>query len=217
MSLVFDPLVGWPVIWALAGVALLFLALALVKGLPGWALRGLSAAALLAALANPSLQEETRAALDDIVILIVDESASQTLGGRPAQVSEAVARVEAEVAAMPGSHAGGAPVFRRAEDAGTLAMTAMAEALAEEPRARVAGVLLVTDGRVHDLELTPQIPAPLHVLLTGRQSDWDRRLVIRNAPAFAIIGEEFVMKLMVEDVAAGRRCGARPRPGWTWR
>jgi hypothetical protein len=202
MSLVFDPLVGWPVIWALAGAALLFLALALVKGLPGWALRGLSAAALLAALANPSLQEETRAALDDIVILIVDESASQTLGGRSAQVSEAVARVEAEVAAMPGTTL----VVRRfsdaAEDAGTLAMTAMAEALAEEPRARVAGVLLVTDGRVHDLELTPQLPAPLHVLLTGRQSDWDRRLVIRNAPAFAIIGEEFVMKLMVEDVAA---------------
>ncbi len=202
MRLVFDPLVGWPVIWALCGVALLLLALALWRGLGGWLLRGLSVAALVAALANPSLQEEERAGLHDIVILIVDDSASQRLGGREAQVTQAVAQVEAEVAAMPGTELRVKRFSDGDEDAGTLAMTAMAEALAEEPRARVAGVLLVTDGRVHDMEMVPALPAPLHVLLTGRQADWDRRLVIRNAPAFAIIGEEFVMKLMVEDVGA---------------
>ncbi|NGM43987.1 hypothetical protein G5B31_00400 [Rhodobacter sp. SGA-6-6] len=202
MTLVFDPLVGWPVIWALAGAGLLLLALALWRGLGGWLLRGLSVAALVAALANPSLQEEERAGLNDIVILIVDDSASQTLGGRPAQVMQAVARVEAEIAAMPGTELRIRRFSDGEEDAGTLAMTAMAEALAEEPRARVAGVLLVTDGRVHDMEMTPSVPAPLHVLLTGKEADWDRRLVIRNAPAFAIIGEEFVMKLMVEDVGA---------------
>ena len=38
--------------------------------------------------------------------------------------------------------------------------------------------------------------------MTGKAADWDRRLVIRNAPAFAIIGEEFTLKLMVEDVGA---------------
>ena len=202
MRLVFDPLVGWPVIWALCGVALVLLALALWRGLGGWALRGLSVAALVAALVNPSLQEEERAGLNDIVILIVDDSASQGLGGRAAQVVQAVAQVEAEVAAMPGTELRIRRFSDGDEDAGTLAMTAMAEALAEEPRARVAGVLLVTDGRVHDMEMVPALPAPLHVLLTGRQADWDRRLVIRNAPAFAIIGEEFVMKLMVEDQGA---------------
>jgi len=200
MTLVFDPLIGWPLIWVGAGLALILLALALWRGLGGWALRGLSLAALLAALANPSLQEEERASLNDIVILIVDDSASQTLGDRAAQVAQAVARVEAEVAAMPGTELRIRRFSDGDDDAGTLALTAMAEALAEEPRARVAGVLLVTDGRVHDLEMAPDLPAPLHVLLTGRDSDWDRRLVIRNAPAFAIIGEEFVMKLMVEDV-----------------
>ncbi len=112
MSVVFDPLVAWPLIWALAGVALLLLALALVKGLSGWALRGLALAALLVALANPSLQEEDRASLADIVILIVDESASQGLGDRPAQIAEAVARVEAEVAGMPGTELRVRPLHR---------------------------------------------------------------------------------------------------------
>lgn len=202
MTLVFDPLVGWPVIWALCGAAFLMLALAVWRGLGGWALRGLSALALLGALANPSLQEEERAGLNDIVILIVDDSASQGLGGREAQVSQAIAQVEAEISAMPGTELRIRRFADGDEDAGTLAMTAMSEALAEEPRARVAGVLLISDGRVHDLEMTPSIPAPLHVLLTGKKADWDRRLVIKNAPAFAIINEEFVLKLMVEDQGA---------------
>ena len=51
-------------------------------------------------LANPALQEEERAGLSDIVILVVDESASQSLGDRAAQVARAVAAVEAEVAAL---------------------------------------------------------------------------------------------------------------------
>jgi hypothetical protein len=46
------------------------------------------------------------------------------------------------------------------EDAGTLAMTALAEAMAEEPRARVAGAMLITDGRVHDLAWPPDCPRP---------------------------------------------------------
>jgi regulator of protease activity HflC (stomatin/prohibitin superfamily) len=75
----------------------------------------------------------------------------------------------------------------------------MADALAQEPQARIAGVILITDGQVHDLAAAPALPAPLHVLLTGRKGDWDRRLSIANAPAFAIIGEEASLSFKVED------------------
>ena len=51
---------------------------ALWRGLSGWWLRGLTACALLAALANPSLQEEDRAPLTDIVLLPTDGSGSFT-------------------------------------------------------------------------------------------------------------------------------------------
>ncbi|OYW57109.1 MAG: hypothetical protein B7Z31_10040 [Rhodobacterales bacterium 12-65-15] len=199
-SLVFAPLVDWLVLYGLAGLAVALVLLALLRGLGGWWLRALALTALLAALANPSLQEEERAPLTDIVLLIVDESASQTLGDRAAQVADAVAAVEAEVAALPNTELRIQMVGDGADDAGTLALTALAEALAEEPRARIAGAILITDGRLHDLGLVPNLPAPLQVLLTGEESDWDRRLVVKNAPAFAIIGEEFNLKLRVEDI-----------------
>ncbi|RYI21070.1 MAG: hypothetical protein EON48_08485, partial [Acetobacteraceae bacterium] len=207
-SVVFAPLVGWPLIYALAGVAFVLVAFALWRGLSGWWLRALALAALVLALANPALQEEERQNLSDIVILVVDDSASQALGDRKAQTEASVAAVQAEIAQMPNTELRIHRVGDGEEDAGTLALTALSEALAEEPRARVAGAILITDGRVHDLGVVPNLPAPLQVLLTGKEADWDRRIVVKNAPAFAIIGEEFKLDLKVEDTGAPPALGS---------
>ena len=201
-GVVLSPLVPWAVLWVLAGLAVALVGVALWRGLAGWWLRGLTACALLAALANPSLQEEDRADLTDIVLLVVDESASQGLADRAAQTAEAVAKVEAEVAGLENTELRVVRFADGAEDAGSLAMTALAEAFSEEPRARVAGAILVTDGQVHDMGLAPALPAPLHVLLTGRAADWDRRLVVKNAPAFAILDEEVTLTLRIDDQGA---------------
>jgi Putative glutamine amidotransferase len=198
-TLIFDPLLPWPFLWALIAFATVLLVIALWRGLSGWWLRGLTAVVLLTALANPALQEEDRAPLTDIVIAVVDDSASQTLSDRANQTAAALAAVQAEVAALENTELRVVRIGDGADDAGTLAMTALAEALAEEPRARVAGAIVITDGQVHDLDLAPNMPAPLHVLLTGREADWDRRLIIKNAPAFAILGEEVLLTLRIEN------------------
>ena len=198
-SVVFDPLLIWPAIWVTVGLALAFTVLAVWRGLKGWWLRALAFAALILALTQPSLQTEERQPLTDIVLMVVDETASQRLSDRADQTAAAVARVEAEVAALENTELRTVTVADGAEDAGSLVMTALAQALAEEPRARVAGAILVTDGQVHDLGVAPVMPAPLNVLLTGREKDWDRRLMIRTAPAFGIIGEPVQVILRVEE------------------
>ena len=201
-SVLFDPLLPMPLIWGLLALAVLLVGVAALRGLRGWPFRALAAAALLAALANPVLQEEDRKALSDIVIAVVDDSASQRLSDRPAQTEEALARLTAAVAALDNTELRVTRFADGADDAGTLAMTALAEAIAAEPQARIAGAVLISDGQVHDLALAPNLPAPLHVLLTGRQEDWDRRLIVTDAPAFAILGEEFTLKLRIDDQGA---------------
>lgn len=198
-QVVFDPLLPWPILWAGTALALVMVAFAAWRGLRGWWLRALAAACLLAAVAQPSLQSEERRPLSDIVLLVVDESASQKIADRAEQTAAAVSRIEAEVAALPNTELRKITVADGADDTGTLAMTALSQALAEEPRARVAGAILVSDGQVHDLDLAPDMPAPLNVLLTGHERDWDRRLLVKTAPAFGIIGEPLSLTLRVDE------------------
>ena len=206
-TVIFDPLIPLPLIWGLGALALVLLAFAIWRGLRGWPLRGLAMLALGLALVNPSLQEENRRPLSDIILAVVDDSASQRLADRPAQTEAALARLGSAVAGLENTELRVIRFADGAKDAGSLAMTALAEAIAAEPRARIAGAVIVTDGQVHDAGLAPSLPAPVHVLLTGRESDWDRRLVITDAPAFAIIGEEFTLKLRIEDQGAAPALG----------
>ncbi|SEN91588.1 Putative glutamine amidotransferase [Gemmobacter aquatilis] len=201
-ALVFDPHLPWLLIAGLAGLAAVLVVYALWRGLPGWPLRGAAALVLLIALANPSLQEEDRAPLSDIVIAVVDRTASQSVGTRTAQADAALAALRAEVAALPNTELRVVTVPDAPGDGGSQVMAALAEALAQEPRARVAGAVILSDGQVHDLDLAPQMPAPLHLLLTGAAKDWDRRLIVKNAPAFAIIGEPVTLTLRIEDHGA---------------
>jgi hypothetical protein len=201
-GIVFDPLIAWPVIWALAGLAAVLLVFSVWRGLRGWWLRLLGAACLLLALTQPALKSEEREPLTDIVLMVIDRSASQALSDRPDQTAAAVERITSEMAAIPNTELRTITIGDGADDAGTLAMTALAQMLAEEPRARVAGAVLVSDGQVHDLGLVPDMPAPLNLVLTGRTADWDRRLLIRTAPAFGIIGEPLTVQLRIDEQGA---------------
>lgn len=206
-QVILDPLVAWLILWIVAGLALVFVGLAVWRRLSGWWLRGLAALALLAAIANPSLQSEDRAPLSDILIAVVDESASQRISDRAAQTETALAALTAEVAARPNTELRVVRLPDAEGDGGTDLLGALSEALAEEPQGRIAGIVLLTDGRVHDLTSAPGLPAPLHVLLSGRSDDWDRRLIVRNAPAFAILDEPVNLTLRIEDQGAAPDLG----------
>ena len=201
-SIVFDPLLPWLFIAVLATLAALGVGLALWRGLQGWALRALAALVVLAALAQPSYQVEDRAPLSNIVLIVEDKSASQSLGDRLNDTTNAAVSLAAQLNARDNTEIRRIEVRDGEGDTGTLLMSAVSDALAEEPRGRIAGIFLLSDGRVHDLERTPDLPAPLHLLLTGKETDWDRRLIVKNAPAFAILGEPVTLTLRVEDDGA---------------
>ena len=210
-TVLFDPLVPLWLLAALgAGVAAAS-ALALWRGLSGWALRGLAGLVVLAALAQPTWQQEERAALSDIVIMVEDATASQRLAERAETTEAAAEDLAAEIESRENTELRRVTVRDGEGDEGTLLMTALSEALAEEPRDRVAGVILLSDGRLHDLDRLPDLPAPMHLLMTGKETDWDRRLVVTNAPAFAILDEEITLTLRVEDEGAAPE-GVRSAP-----
>ncbi len=197
-----NSLVPLPVILLAVAICALLLAFALWRGLSGVWLRALAAACLLSALANPSLQHETREPLNDIVIVALDQSASQDIADRSIQATQAFDALVTAVEARPNTDLRVIEVPDSPDDQGTRLMSSLSQILAEEPRARVAGTVAITDGVVHDLSVTPDFAAPFHVLLTGRAQDWDRKLTVQDAPAFAIVGEEVLLGLRLDDVGA---------------
>ncbi|MFX0542138.1 hypothetical protein ACEWPM_010455 [Roseovarius sp. S4756] len=200
-EIVFDPALPVWLIAALAGMALTALTLAAWRGLSGWALRGAGALVILAALMGPSLSREDREDLTDIAILVEDASASQQLADRADMTAQAAETLEARLAAR-GVEVRRVQVADGADNSGTQLMTALSDALASEPQGRIAGMFLLSDGRLHDLERAPGLPAPLHLVHTGREVDWDRRLIVDGAPAFAILDEEITLTLRIEDSGA---------------
>ena len=81
-SIIFSPLLPWWLIAALLGMTSAGIALALWRGLSGWAFRALAALAVIGALSGPVFQQEDREQLSDIVLLLEDQSASQQLDDR---------------------------------------------------------------------------------------------------------------------------------------
>ncbi|OJX79656.1 hypothetical protein [Magnetospirillum sp. 64-120] len=190
----FAPLLPWPAIIALAALVLAAMLYCLWKRNPDWRLA--AALVLLAVLADPRLIEERRQSLPDIVLVMVDDSPSQHLGQRPAQTAQALAELQAKLARQPNLEI---RVHREPGGMdGTRLLSATQSALAELPRRRLAGIIMITDGRIHESASAP-LGAPLHVLLTGGPQERDRRVVITRPPGFTLVGRHAQIRIRVDD------------------
>jgi len=70
----------------------------------------------------------------------------------------------------------------------------------------LAGVVLLTDGQVHDVPagLPPELGgAPLHGLIAGKKNERDRLIVVEQSPRFGVVGREVTTKFRIEDPAGG--------------
>ena len=202
LSLSFSPLVPEYLLYALAGVATLLIALAVVSRGPVAILRALAVALVLLALANPALVQEERDPVKDIVAVVVDRSTSQGLGDRPAMTERVRAELQRRLASMPEVE----PRFIDGGDGegddGTRLFAALANGLADVPPDRLAGVLMVTDGVVHDVPANAALlgfRAPLHALVTGRPDERDRQIRLLEAPRFGIVGRDQTIRAEVAE------------------
>ncbi|MDF2780452.1 MAG: hypothetical protein K0S96_256, partial [Geminicoccaceae bacterium] len=211
-SISLAPIIPLPILIALAAVAAVLVLFGLFRRARGSVLRAFAFAALLAALANPSWVQERREPLSDVAVIVADESASQRIDGRADETQAAVAELEQRLGRLPGTEvrvvrvADAAGAEGEAGDEGTRLFSALERALTDVPRRRIAGVIAVTDGQIHDAPESAdalELAAPFHVLLTGRDDEIDRRLIVKEIPTYGIVGQKQSMVLRVDDMPGG--------------
>ena len=203
----FSPLVPAYMVWTAAAVAFA-IALLLVLGRSRGALaRAVALALFVLALANPSVTREDREPLTSVAAVVVDKSPSQEFGDRTRQTEQVRATLAERLAHLPGVEvrfveAGQAD----GETDGTRLFAAMSAALSDVPQDRVAGVIFITDGRVHDVPADAAalgFAAPVHALITGHSNERDRRVVLTAAPRFGIVGQTQTVSFRIEDQGGG--------------
>lgn len=195
LAILFAPLLPREVLIALGCAALLLTAVALLRGARGAWLRGALFALMLLALLNPSLVEEQRTPIKDTVLIAVDESASMRLGDRTAQTTRALDSLAKKLSAFDDVETDIVPVKGGGE---TNLFAALAPKLASLAPERLAGIIALSDGEIHD---TPSaaLPAPFHLLIAGQKNETDLRLIIKAAPAYGLVGKKAAFVLRVED------------------
>lgn len=212
-SLTFSPYVPWAVLIGLGVVAFAIAVLFFWRRQSGAVLRLAGLATLLLALANPTLKQEEREFLSNIAVAVVDVSASQTIAERTVQAANARAALEERLGEIRNLEIRVVEAGRTTDDgrSGTLLVGELEQAVSDIPSDRLAGVVIVTDGQVHDVPKTfaaldPSVP--VHALLTGAPGEFDRRIKVLKAPRYGIVGSETEVRVTVEVQGRGDRQSA---------
>ncbi len=211
-SVALHPLLPWWMLAALGGAYGALILFALARQARGTLWRVVAGLLITGALLDPSLLQEQRAYQRDVAVILVDRSPSQNLSNRAQETNAALAEVKRQLAAFPDLdvrviEGGGGP---DTSEKGTELIGALQRGLADVPLKRLAGVIAISDGQVHDLPAIPSqnagnvlgFDAPIHLLLTGDPKKGDRRLMLTEAPSFGLVGKPVELKFRIDDLGS---------------
>jgi hypothetical protein len=200
----FEPFLGWPMLWLVAGITALAWLVYLVRRGRAWLTRGAGLTLLALALANPSLIQEQREPLPSVAAIVLDRSESMQFGDRRAAAEAAFTAMQETLAADTTLELRVLETDPGAD--GSYLYGALEGLMADVPRDRIAGTILITDGQVHDipdLKDKARLIGPVHALIVGDPKQGDRRIALIDGPSFGIVGEIANLRVRADDPAGG--------------
>ncbi len=196
--IVFEPIIPLWMLIVAGGLAIMLAVLGVVRSPKGGSLRLLAAVLLIALLANPLIRIAERTSLPDVVIVLIDKSASQELDGRARSTEIITAQLTDRLHSLKNTEVRTFDVDGEEE---TRLVEALRNAVADTPRARLSSVFVITDGQASDSEALKGLvlKAPVHILSTGRSEEIDRKITLLNAPRYGIVKEPAQIAFRIDE------------------
>ncbi|EUK18204.1 hypothetical protein [Commensalibacter papalotli (ex Servin-Garciduenas et al. 2014)] len=205
LNLHFDPLLPvWGII-ALAIACVLVLAFSLFnQSYKGLIWRFIALLVFLVWLAGPIILKNHREILPQTILMVMDQSESMSIGKRTEIANQALQQLQNKI---PANTRVKIINLHNISQQGTQLFQALQKATNEIPASQLGGIILITDGQVHDvpkefpkfLTLPNKKTIPLYALLPASKEQTDRNLKIIHAPAYTIVGKEAKIQLQVND------------------
>ncbi|TVQ85076.1 MAG: hypothetical protein EA357_01420 [Micavibrio sp.] len=198
-TLYFLPLLPWSWFAVLAVFCFILFAWGVYRRARGILWRGLSLLLVLLVLANPSAMQEQREPIRDSVLVVTDRSPSQRIGNRMELTDAALENIRRQLAAMPEFE----PVYLNidGEMDETRLWEPMREAALDIEGGALAGILLITDGQVHDApdHLEERLRnIPIHTIYTGDKDEKDISVIVTEAPRYAMVDDEITVTVRID-------------------
>ncbi len=208
----FSPLLPSILLWLMVLLTLGLSAFLLWKKFHGAVLRLASMALLLLALFNPTLKQEDRSPLTSIVLVVTDQSDSHKITGRTQLTADIRTKLAKKLKQVPNVETRWITSNHNssARNNSTLLFQDINRGLNDIPTERLAGVIIISDGRIHDIPSNPDalgFDVPLHIMLPGLKDEFDRRIALKEAPRFGLVGSTRPVKLRISQ--AGGKKNAR--------
>jgi len=200
-DVIISPVVPIGVFLALSVVGILAIGFAWWRGLPGWWLRAVAYVVIMGILAQPMIRDTKTDDLDDIVVIVADRTSSNKLGDRAEQVQLALDALQIRLGTRQGISLRQIDVGDGPDNTGTRIVQAINKVRGDIPPQQLSSVFVVSDGQIHDTD-TLDLDVPVHHIMTGDPADFDRQILIKQAPVFAILGEKMEITLEVRDAGA---------------
>jgi hypothetical protein len=189
--------------------ALVVLGVAKWKRAPDFYWRGLFFILLAVLLLNPVVVNEIRQKLPAKLLVVLDESPSESIAARNVAAEKIFFDLKASLAGVE-------PVLIRAgqdavsmKEQNTSLFSVLRNELMSVPVGQVTGTVLITDGQVHDVPQdlgALEKLAPFNVVLTGKKDEFDRRVTVVSAPKYGLLNQDITITVKVEDT--GKASGA---------
>ncbi|MDX1739382.1 MAG: hypothetical protein R3261_14170, partial [Alphaproteobacteria bacterium] len=224
-KVIWDPMI--PEIWLIIGFSLLCITCiyGLFFKIKGSVIRFLTGLALIAILGNPVVVEEQRNGQSDVVLLLIDDSPSQTINNRDQEADVFLEKIKTQLTQLS------PPVeirkkylseFTGQETGKTSNLYQFyQEASSTTPQKLLAGTIMVSDGQTHDglrdilqpdniaTDASPENDqasrdqalsrSPVHIFIAGAENEIDRHIKIIDAPTYGLVGESIKINLMIEQ------------------
>ena len=147
LRLHFSPFIDETWLIAVVVIGALFVAAAFWRSRRTLVFRAVTLSFFILILMNPSLLSEDRKGVDDVAVIVVDRSASQTMGQRQERTDRALAALKAQLDKVEGLDLR----IIEAPEAGSLEnrtklFEVLDPAFASIPQQRRAGVIFISDG-----------------------------------------------------------------------